>query len=431
MARFVCKYKLDEVPPPLELFLFGLQWLAILIPSIVIIGKVLAGFHHQGAAEQLSYMQKAFFVTALALLGQVLWGHRLPLIIGPASVLLVGMASGSQGEPKAVYTSIMICGILYFLLAATGFFGYLIRLFTPRVIAVILVLIALTMSPIIMNLIITPVLQASALFNLFFALALLLCIFVSTRLLSGVWKSALVVWATLAGCLAYYIFFPEQFRWETGGLDYISASFFSLSGYNFALDLPVLLSLLVCFLALAINDLGSIQSVCGLIEPERMEQRITRGLSATGLSNGLAGMLGVVGLVNYSLSPGVIVPTSCASRYTLVPAGLGLLVISFCPPVVALFDLIPRVVIGSVLLYIMSSQIAAGLMVAFSSIKIGFNDGLVIGLPFMLGILVSFLPAEVTGSFPIFIRPLLGNGFVVGVLAVLFLEHVVRLADVS
>lgn len=426
MARMAFKYKLDDVPPPLELFLFGLQWLAILIPSIVIIGKVVAGFHYQSTTEQLIYMQKTFFVTALALLIQVLWGHRLPLVIGPAAVLLVGVVAGSACELHTVYTSIMIGGMVYFLVAATGLFGRLKKLFTPRVVAVILILIAFTMSPTIMKLIITPVMQTSALFNLVFALVFLLCMFISGRYISGIWKSTLVVWATLLGSLVYFAFFPEQLSRESSEIINFSAPFFNLFDFKFALDLSVLLSFLICFLALSINDLGSIQSVGELLEPGEMEQRITRGLSLTGLFNGLAGLLGVVGLVNYSMSPGVIVPTSCASRYTLVPTAIGLLAIAFFPPAVALFEMIPPVVIGIVLLYIMSSQIAAGLMVAFSSIKIGFDDGLIMGFPFMLGIIVSYLPVEVIGSFPVFLRPLLGNGFVVGVLAVLFLERLMR-----
>ena len=46
-----------------------------------------------------------------------------------------------------------------------------------------------------------------------------------------------------------------------------------------------------------------------------------------------------------------------------------------------------------------------------------------IGLPVLMGTVVSFLPGRVLGGFPLFLRPLLGNGFVVGVLAALLLEH--------
>ena len=87
---------------------------------------------------------------------------------------------------------------------------------------------------------------------------------------------------------------------------------------------------------------------------------------------------------------------------------------------------IPGAVIGSVLLYIMSTQIVAGLMMAFRKVKnITFEGGLVIGLPLILGIIISFLPPEVTAMFPANLRPILGNGFVVGSLTVLILDHLV------
>jgi len=429
MGRISFKYGLDDVPPPLELILLGLQWLAILVPTIIIIGKVMAGFHFSSYADQVMYVQKIFFITALALLAQVLWGHRLPLITGPAAVLLVGVVASSGSDLHTVYSSIMIGGIVLFLVAVTGLFGYLKKLFTPRVVAVILVLIAFTLAPTIMNLIITPVMQASSLFNLVFALVLILCMFVSGRYLTGIWKSTIIIWSIIAGSLIYYLFFPGQPVQEQSEIINFSVPFFSLFDFKLSVDLAVILSFLICFLALSINDLGSIQSVSELIEPDKMEQRITRGLSLTGLANGLSGLLGVVGTVNFSISPGVIMSTKCASRYTLVPAALGLLAISFFPPATAFIGMVPQVVIGSVLVYVMCSQISAGLMVAFKSAKIGFDDGLIMGLPFMLGIVVSFLPGDVLGTFPISLRPLLGNGFVVGVVVVFFLDRVVYRAQ--
>jgi len=46
-------------------------------------------------------------------------------------------------------------------------------------------------------------------------------------------------------------------------------------------------------------------------------------------------------------------------------------------------------------------------------------------LPLMLGIIIAFIPAEVLNTMPVSLRPIIGNGFVVGVIAVMFLEHVV------
>jgi xanthine/uracil permease len=83
-------------------------------------------------------------------------------------------------------------------------------------------------------------------------------------------------------------------------------------------------------------------------------------------------------------------------------------------------------VVGTVLIYIMSSQLAAGLLVAFGSEEVfDFEGGLVIGLSVLLGAFTAFLPAPVVDTFPTVLKPILGNGFVVGVVACLTLEHVV------
>ena len=87
---------------------------------------------------------------------------------------------------------------------------------------------------------------------------------------------------------------------------------------------------------------------------------------------------------------------------------------------------VPSVVIGSALIYLMCSQISAGLIVAFNSEeKFTFEHGLVMGLSLMLSIIISFLPTEVLNTFPAILRPILGNGFVVGVMAVLTMERLI------
>ena len=125
------------------------------------------------------------------------------------------------------------------------------------------------------------------------------------------------------------------------------------------------------------------------------------------------------------MSPGVIATSRCASRFTLIPTGIGLLVLSFLPAVISFAGTIPSAVIGSVLVYIMCSQISAGLIMAYGSGDFSFDNGLTVGLPLMLGVIISFLPGAVTAGFPPTLRPILGNGFVVGVVAVLVMEHLI------
>ncbi|WP_238492517.1 uracil-xanthine permease family protein [Desulfotruncus alcoholivorax] len=424
LAKLNFKYGLDEIPPPVELILYSLQWLAISIPTIIIIGKVVAGLYFGNAADQIVYVQKVFFITAVAMLAQLLWGHKLPLILGPAAVLLVGIVASQGNNPAAVYTSIMLGGVILSIVSVTGLFGRLQKYFTPRVVATILILIAFTIAPTIMNLILSPSLESPPLFNLVFALVLVLIMFLAGRHLTGIWKSTLIIWAIIAGSIIYLLFFPEMAG--SGGVPVFSASFFSNINSSLEFHPGIMFSFIVCFLALSINDLGSIQSVGELIKPDNMHGRITRGIALTGLANVLSGFLSVIGPVNFSLSPGIIMSTGNASRFTLMPTAAGLLILSFLPGAVAFVEAIPSLIIGTVMIYVMCSQIAAGMLVAFGSTEgFNFDSGLIMGLPLLLGIIISFLPENVLGTFSAALRPVIGNGFVTGVLAVLVLEHII------
>lgn len=423
MSSLKLKYGLDEVPPFFELILLGLQWFAIAVPVVLIVGKIVAGLHFSDPGAQIIYIQKIFFITGISLLAQLLWGHRLPLIIGPATILLVGIVASRAAGLNAIYTAIAIGGLALFLLNAAGLFNYLRRLFTAPVVATILILIAFTLTPMILDLIVSD--AVGALPNLVFALLFVVGLFWVNRRARGFWSSTLLLWALVIGTAVYLLLFPQSFALvrPAGG---VFAGFFQQMNLQPSFDLGVNISFLICFLALSINDLGSIYSVGGLLKPEEMPTRVSRGLSLTGILNFLAGLLGVIGPVNFSLSPGVIASTKCGSRYTLIPAGVILVAISFIPPAIAFMGAVPPVVIGSILLYIMCSQIAAGLTMAFDAAELfSFERGLVMGLPLMLSIIISFLPESALSTFPVVLRPVLGNGFVVGVLAVLIMEHLI------
>lgn len=415
-------YGIDDRPGPASLFVFGLQWLAVSVPLILIIGKVVAGLQTEGSV--ISYLQKLFLLIALVLLVQVYLGHKLPLVIGPATVLLVGiLASFDQGFP-AINASLVIGGLLLAGLVATGIIGRLKSLFTPRVITVVLMLIAFTLAPTILDLIADGRDTVPSTQTFLFALAFVLVLFLANGLLKGIWKSTLALWAILLGTPAYVALFGAV------PLPPADTAPLALPGNLLApLAVPeigVLAAFLICYLALAVNDLGSIQSVGGLLKADGMGERVNRGAAVTGLGNAVAGFTGVIGPVNFSLSPGVIAATGCASRFALVPAAVALGVMAASPLAIGYLESIPGPVIGVVLAYVMAAQIAAGLMLGQESGATGtFDEALIVGIPLLLGTLVAFLPPEVAAGFPAAVRPLIANGFVVGIVTALGLEHVV------
>ncbi len=416
--EFACG--IDDRPEPASLLIFGLQWLAVSVPTILIIGKIVAGLY---GGPAIPYLQKLFFLVALVMLAQVYIGHRLPLVLGPATVLLIGILASLEGGFFAINASLVIGGLFLSVLAATGLFRYLRDLFTPRVIAVVLMLIAFTLTPLILDLI-TSGSAVPATQTFLFGIVLALALFVANGILRGLWKSTLPLWALIAGTLIYAALFGAA------PLPSADTALFLLPGDLLApLAVPgagVLAAFLICYLALAVNDLGSIQSVGGILGADDMDGRVNRGMTVTGLGNVAAGLAGVIGPVNFSLSPGIIAATGCASRFALVPAAVALGLIAASPLAIGYLGSIPGPVIGVVLAYIMAAQVAAGLMLGQENGAVKtFDDGLIVGVPLLLGIVAAFLPVAVAAGFPAMFRPLITNGFVVGVITVLLLEHVV------
>lgn len=411
------KYSLNDRPRAAAMVMYAVQWLLIAVP-VVLTSAFVARLQYDTLAEQTLYTQKLFAVMGLTMIVQSLWGHRLPLVAGPAAVLLVGVMASIASSPEVIYTSIAVGGALVALLATTGWIKKLQPLFTPRISIVMMALIAFTIVPVFLRLIFADAEH----YGLSFVMALVLSIamVVANNRLRGMWKSAVVLIALVVGSAAYFAF---------AGLPSLAGATAAGAGRLFItpkFDVGVIVAFLICYIALLINELGSVQSVSAYVEADNVPKRSTRGVALTGVMNVVAGALGVLGPVDYTLSPGVIAATGCASRYPLVLTGVGLVICALFPQLVAVLSAIPSPVMGVVLLYLMAAQVAAAFQMSgtMSAAK-DFNGALTIGLPIMLALVVAFLPAEVSAALPAVLRPIVGNGFVMGVIVVLVMEHVI------
>lgn len=385
---------------------------------------MLGQIHFEDIPSQIFYIQKLFVLAGVFLIVQILWGHKMPIIIGPAAVLLIGIVSSLSFSYSVIYTSVAIGGAFLLLLAASGLPSKISFLFTPRIIVTILLLISFSLTPVIINLLFENSAGYEN-FHLWFAISLVLLMLILNKWFAGIWKSTVILLGLIIGT-AVYLQFGKPLEVVSSPIFSEILSFGKASLFIFPLewDWGVTIAFMFCFIALLINELGSLQSMGSLLEVPDMDKRTRRGVAITGLSNVLAGMSGVIGLVDFSFSPGIISATKCASRFVLIPAGIGLVVISFFPGVVSFLNQIPSLVIGAIMFYLMVSQLASGFQLMDKQKAIfDFETATVIGFPIMLAIIVAFLPANVVQSIPLIARPILSNGFVMGVIAVILCEH--------
>ena len=413
------RYNIDSRPPFGQLMLYALQWFVLAVAVVVTSLFIAVG----SPAERVLYAQKVFALVGVATILQAMWGHRMPIVVGPAAVLLVGIitalaSQGAEVNTNKIYTAVLVGGVAVTAVAAARALSHLQRIFTPRIVIVILMLIAVTLAPTIRNLIFPAAEVARHGFGLWFTIVGVPVMAFASHKLRGVVKSIIIPISLLVGCLIYYAIY--------GGFGDVFALYTESEGPllipQLEFDGSMIIAFLLCYVALLINDVGSIQALGGMLSLPDTDKRCGRGVALTGVMNIVAGAFGVIGPVNYSMSPGVIASSSCASRYAIIPAGIGLIICAFLPSLIAVLSAIPDMVIGVILLYLMGTQLAAAFnMLVSSKSVLTFDDALIIGLPVMAAMLFGAVPMDVV---PAIVRPILGNGFVMGVVIVILLEHI-------
>lgn len=395
-----------------ETTLLGLQWFAIGACLIVVLGNVCSRIHGLTPEARGDYILLLFSVTGLALALQVRFGHRLPILCGPAAVMVVGVTLTSKAGMPAVYTGVMVGGLALAAAAALGWVGHFRKLFNLNVIAVVLLLIGVLLSPTIWRLANSNHGTVNAAGVTFFA-AMLGLMFVGNRFLPGALKTTMVVWFLILGALTYqWLPMPPEAT-NSGG----AAAALEGALSHFSWDWSVVVTFLFCYLALLANDVGAVQTVEPLLHPRGMEKRTGRAALLTGLADATSAALGVIGPVNYALSPGVILTSNSASVVPLYVAAALLLATPWIPGALPVLAAIPAPVVGAILAYVVVAQMGFGVLLATRQGCGGRRwTSLVLrlGVPVILGGAVAFMPADFSQAVPTWLQPLLGNGFVVG-----------------
>ncbi|HTU03361.1 MAG TPA: solute carrier family 23 protein [Candidatus Sulfotelmatobacter sp.] len=416
-------YGLDDRPPLWRGAVYGLQWALIMFPAVMMVAAIAAEALHLAAGDRAAFFQRMLLLSGGATLFQTLVGHRYPIQEGPATALLLTFVVLAPQGLATIQGGLLCGGLLLFAVGRLRWMGRLGSYFTPNVVGVILLLIALTLVPHL----VPPLLGMSADhpagegFVFAASLSLILLIAVLASRLRGFLQTTSIMLGILTGSVLF---------WSWGRLDLApvrAAAWFALPKGLWAgaphFSLSGVLSSVLAYLAVAVNAVGSMHGVATVVG-ERDLGRVDRGLAVTGLAGVAAAGLGVVGTVGYSTSPGVILVTRIASRYALATCGAILMMAGLVSRLAALLAAVPAPVVAAALCVAMASQIGAAIAaVTAGGRSLAARDYLVIGLPVLLGTAVAAAPARFFAGLPAVLGTLLGNGLVLGILLVLVLEH--------
>ncbi|MCJ7596054.1 MAG: purine/pyrimidine permease [Desulfobacterales bacterium] len=415
-------YDLDDHPPLQYALVYALQWAFIMFPALVIVATLGVESLGPGGADKIRFLQLTLLTSGLFTVIQTLWGHRYPLLEGPATALVLAFILLAPLGLPAIQGGMIFGGSLLMITILSGQLDRLSRLFTPNVIGVILMLIALgLLGPLIRFMTgAGPVHPQGD--GLTFLLSLLLVLFVAaiSHWLEGFWKTVSILIGMIAGSLVFL--FLGRLEWH----QITAASWFSfparwivsLPGFQW----PAAVAFACAYLAVMVNTLGSLQGIAAITDPGRLPGGTRRGILVNGAAGIVCGFLGIVGTVSYSMGPGVILVNRVASRYAVTYCGAILVMAAFIPKLAALLSLVPNPVVGAALCVAMGGQMGVGISTVASQ-ELTSRDYFVVGLPVLLGSLVGFLPQHLFDTLPGPIQVFVANGLVTGIFLVLLLEH--------
>jgi uracil permease len=294
---------------------------------------------------------------------------------------------------------------------------------TPNVVGVILLLIALTLLPYLTRLMTGAGAAAPSGSAAKFALGIILVLLMATlaHRLNGFLKTISLLIGMLIGTVAFYVLELPEFK------ALLEASWLSIPQDIIpsapTLALPAMVAFAVSYVAVVVNSIGSIQAIANVTSKDRLSEAIPRALLLNGASGVVCGIMGVVGLVSYSISPGVVLSNRVATRFATAFAGMVFVLAAFLPRLAALLTLIPPPVVGAALCVAMGVQIGAALSIIAGG-DMERRDYYVVGLPVLLGTLLGFLPQGLVETVPQILRVFIGNGLTFGIVLVMLLEHV-------
>ncbi len=419
-------YGLNDIPTWPRCLVYGIQWALIFLPTLMILSTICSEYLGFYDAEKVLFFQRILMVTGGVMILQTLWGHRYPLLDGPASALLLSFIILAPQGFSAIQGGMLAGGFVLVLLSALGLIRYLEPLFTDNIIGVILILIALTILPYLAPLVIGQQEGFPHGEPLVFGVSVLVMVAVAlfSNWLTGFLKTISLLLGIGLGTLLMGVLGRMDF---TGVRE---AIWFSLPRPilpglpRFSLSSTITFS--VAYAAVIINAVGSIYSIGEVVGKEEVTSRIRRGIGATGLAGTLAGVFGVIGTVSYAFSPGIVLVTRVGSRFAVTVCGGLLFLLAFFQKFLAILASFPTSVVGAALITAMAAQIGAGIStITRSGRTLNGRDYMVIGIPMLMGVVVSILPEAFFEAFPATVHALVKNGLVVGIVLVVLLEHLV------
>ncbi|WP_423801044.1 purine/pyrimidine permease [Neobacillus sp. SAB-20_R2A] len=410
----------------------GIQWAVFMLTNVIAVPVVVGAAFHMAPAEIADFMQRMLFVTGIATLIQIFFGHRLPLVEGAAGMwwaifILLGTMSvpANQGNVlQQLEMGLIIAGIL---LAIIGFLPIIenIRLlFTPIVTGVYLILLVSQLSGSFLKSMLgfTATGHLNGKIALICFLVVVIILFISLKT-TGILRSLGPLAGIIVGWAMFHFFGLGDTKQAYEPTKWFSIpEFFSWGTPKF--DIGIALTTILTSVVLISNVISSVLVVGLALEKRVKPTQYQKGIFGNGVGLIFSGLFSVVGVIPLAISAGFIMTTGIKKLLPLIIGAVLITASGFFPYIGGFLATLPLEVAYASLFTMFTQLLGFGIRDLMGQEPTGRNL-MVIGISLMTGIGIMFLPPEAFENIAPWLRNIVSNGLLVGLILCFVLEHVI------
>ena len=428
------KYGLEDVVPRQELPLYTLQHIVYFAAGIIVLPIAVGLYLGLSQGEIAEFLQRTFFLCGVVTLLQLSFGHRYPIIDGPAGLwasmlivmcLVVSEMGGSLGELRRdLQLGILIAGGLVVLLAASGLIVKISKLFTPIVNGVIILLMVLQMSETFIRGALgvtdeSPAMDQKQMLVFLVTIVAILVIAVYAR---GFLQSIATLLGVAAGWVLAVLMGLSEHRPAMEQIFSIPRMWaFGTPSFDPGVTITCVIGALV-LLSMSFASLNSMAEAVGETVTDR---RLSKTVLFHGVATILTGIFAVIPFMPFVSSTGVVLMTGVAARKPFRIACVCMIVFGIFSPVAAFLSSMPSTVAYAASTVVFSLILGQGLK-EFQKVRLTNRESYIIGISMISGMGVMFLPDQAFSALPETVHFIASNGLVTGTILAMALEQIFR-----
>lgn len=416
---------------------FGsLQWLFFIFANVVVVPISIGAAFGLSSGDVGTILRSSLLFTGIACMLQGFIGHRYPIMEGPSGVvwgliLNLCFSASSMGMSVAsigggIATGMLLACAATILIAVCNFVPFVLKVFSPMVMTVYLFLLTFQLIIIFFGGMLK--INNDGTLNLSVTLfSFIIVIFVCLLNIKGnkiIGNFAILI-GMIVGWIGYSLLFPTA---NQIGSQAASFKLFPLGEPNLEIGI-IAITFLGCLINLS-NTIASVQAVSKFYNEEPTMKQYRYSYLLTGVFAGISPLIGMFSYSPYASSIGFLESTRIFDRKPFLIGGGLMALLGIIPALGSLLATMP-ITIGNAVLFVAYIQLFGTSLKSLNGYVFSSKTIYRLAVPVLVGVCIMTIDKNIFSDVPLYIRPLVSNGFIIGVLLSIVLERVINWGKVN